>query len=386
MRGVFGGESFDLGAVSYSYGLTNKELLFTGLSNSSSFIAIIFTILATLFGLIYTFFQNYLGEQIGSEGAQAISGMATELLVGSVIGGLVLIIVFTWLISTGATCIFFGGFTARRRGSRIEVEHGILQHRFDGVDIDRVQSVIIRQSFIRRLIGYCEISLGKINALSDTQKNDRNQTYAAQRGLVVHPFVKINRVPEILAGLVPEFADVPVTTISLPKVALRRALLRRCIFFGSGFWIAVVVAIVHICLNLFMQDTSALGYINTIAIALYVLCVVIAILEAIAAILWYRRSSFAYNQHFMQISNGGFSVESVSIPRKKIQFGFVRSNPFQRMAQTRTISTRTAAGIGGTSVRLIDAPLHDAEAWLDWLIPRHDSSASPTPGPTVTTR
>ena len=36
------------------------------------------------------------------------------------------------------------------RGNRIEVEHGLLQHRIRGVDVDRVQSIIVKQSVIRR--------------------------------------------------------------------------------------------------------------------------------------------------------------------------------------------------------------------------------------------
>ena len=67
-----------------------------------------------------------------------------------------------WLLSAIGACVSYGGFRACRRDNRIEVEHGLLQHRFQGVDVDRVQSVMVKQSFIRRLLGYCELSLGKI--------------------------------------------------------------------------------------------------------------------------------------------------------------------------------------------------------------------------------
>ena len=191
---------------------------------------------------------------------------------------------------------------------------------------------------------------------------------------MVHPFVKMNRVPEILAGLVPEFADVPVDIVKLPKVALRRALLRRCFLRGNGFWLAVVIAIVQICLNLFVRGSAEiLVLVNILAAAFYVLCVLLFVIDAVSAVLWFRRSGFAYNRHFMQIGNGGFSFESVSFPRRKIQFGFIRSNPFQRLSKVMTINARTAAGIGGTNLSLVDAHEDDARAWLDWLLPRRST-------------
>ncbi|MCL2529243.1 MAG: PH domain-containing protein [Coriobacteriia bacterium] len=280
-------------------------------------------------------------------------------------------VLFFWILSIIGTCINYGGYTARRRGSRIEVEYGIIQHRFDGVDIDRVQSVIIKQSFLRKLIGYCEVSLGKIDALTDVQKQNNTQGAVVQRGLMVHPFVKKSRVPEILAGLVPEFADVPQDVIKLPKVSLRRALIRRCIVLGSGFWFAVTVAIVQVILNLALSDDpDTLTALNVIAVVLYLICALILVFDAIGAVLWYRRSGFAYNRNFMQIANSGFSFESVSFPRKKIQFGYIKSNPFQRLSKVMTITARTAAGIAGTNVRLLDVHEADAQVWLSWLEPR----------------
>jgi len=376
MRGAFGGTGFDLGAVSYTYGLSNKQLIFTGMSNSTGIAAIIMAVVVTLASVGFAILQAVLGDQLASEGVAFVSEITTAfaipLAVGA-IGGIILVFIF-WIISIIATCITYGGYTARRRGSRIEVEYGILQHRFDGVDIDRVQSVIIRQSFLRKLIGYCEVSLGKIDALTDVQKQNNAQGVAVQRGLMVHPFVKLNRVPEILSGLVPEFADVPTDFIKLPKVSLRRALIRRCVVLGNGFWIAVVVAITQVCLNLFLTgEADMLAILNGIAVILYLICALIVVLDGIAAVLWYRRSGFAYNRNFMQVANSGFSFESVSFPRKKIQFGYVKTNPFQRLSKVKTITARTAAGIGGTNVRLLDTDEKDAEQWLEWLLPRRSA-------------
>ena len=373
VRGVFGGSAVDTGKVSYEYGLSNKELLFTGLSNNTAFVLVILGILGG-------------AAKFASQMAPVLTGMVDPivgqfmLLSGQLFGGnlvaagvaLVLVVAAVmWLLSIVGSAISFGGFRACRRDNRIEVERGLLQHQFQGVSVDRVQSVIVKQSFIRRLLGYCELSLGKIDAAAEG--SDEQQKSLSQ-GLVVHPFVKMSRVPEILAGLVPEFAGVPVESTPVAPVALRRALIRRGIIQGTGLWLAVVIAIGQVCSNAFIvpdaDGLTVLFYINTGAFIGYALCLVLFVLDLVGAVLWFRGSGFAYNEHFMQVSNGGFARETVSFPRKKIQFGYTKTNPFQRRARTATVSARTAAGIGGTTIRLIDVCEEDARSWLDWLKPR----------------
>lgn len=387
VRGVFGGEHIDTGRASYEYGLTNKELVLTGLSNNSAFAVVAIGVVAG-------------AAQLAGQLAPVLSGVA-EPLVGGVVaassrlfGGNVVALgvaavlavsVVLWALSAAGTCLTYGGFRACRRGSRIEVERGLLQHRFQGVDIDRVQSVIVRQSVIRRLLGCCELSLGKIDAADSADVQEQG---AAASGLVIHPFVRLSRVPEILAGIVPEFAGVPAEATPVAPAALRRALIRRCILFGGGFWLAVAAGAGQVLANVLLAPADpvqamALGYVNAGAIAVYVLAVVICALEAAGAVLWARESGFAYNEGFMQVSNGGLARETVSFPRRKIQYGTVRTNPFQRRAGTATVQARIAAGVGGTTVRLVDVREADASAWLAWVRPRRaaGSGAGEPPAP-----
>lgn len=375
VRGVFGGAAVDTGRVTYEYGMSNKELIFTGLSNNTAFFVVVIGIVGAV--------AQFMGEM-----APLLSG-TMEPLVGNVVGASVQLFggnliavgvaafvgasLVLWLLSAIGACISYGGFRACRRDNRIEVEHGLLQHRFQGVDVDRVQSVVVKQSFIRRLLGYCELSLGKIDAAAEG--SDDQQKSLNQQGLVIHPFVKMTRVPEILAGIIPEFADVPTDNIPVAPVGLRRAIIRRCLIQGTGFWLAVLVAVGQIAVNVLANpavpdEAMTLFFVNNGALFGYALAVVLLILDAVGAVLWFRGSGFAYNERFMQVSNGGFARETISFPRKKIQFGYTKTNPFQRNAGTATVSARTAAGIGGTTIRLIDAREDDARAWLAWLKPR----------------
>lgn len=371
--GVFAGQSVDTGVVSFEYGLTNKELILTGLSNNTAFALVLIGVLSMigqLFGMaldVAPGATNAIGHAVATGSAWAV-GAVTAAGAALVMGVVVLI----WLLSAVATCVSYGGFKARRRGNRIEVEHGLLQHRFRGVDIDRVQSVTVRQSFIRRLLKCCEISVGKVEAVAES---DGSQQTSLSNGLVIHPFVRIDRVPEILAGIIPEYADVPYEAITLPRVALRRGIIRRCVLRGFGFWFAVLVALGHVAFNMWLAPmdselAAAASYVNAAAIAGYVFAVVLLAIDVVGAVLWYRESSFAFNRGFMQVTTGGLARETTSFPRGKIQFGHTRENPFQRRAGTKTVLVRTAAGVGGSTVQLVDVASSDASAWLDWLKPR----------------
>ncbi|OUO92510.1 hypothetical protein B5F40_01035 [Gordonibacter sp. An230] len=375
VRGVFGGVFIDTGRVAYEYGLSNKELVLTGLSNNTAFLVV----MIGLIGAFSQFVDGILPLFVGSSDQMMNSLVSTGVgLFGgnAVVAGIVVFVlasVVLWALSAIGTCVAYGGFRARRRDSRIEVERGLLQHQFQGVDIDRVQSVVVRQTLIRRLLGYCEVSLGKIDAAAEGQEGQ--QQGVKHQGIVVHPFVKLNRVPEILAGLVPEFADVPADNKPVARVALRRAFIRRCLIQGLGLWLAVFVAALQVVVHLMyaahaFDDPFAFGVMNACAVVGYAFAFVLFVADVVGAVLWYRGSGFSYNRRFMQVSNGGLSRETVSFPRGKIQFGYTKTNPFQRIAGTATINVRTAAGIGGTTIRLIDATEDDARAWLEWMKPR----------------
>lgn len=385
--GVFAGSSLDTGRVTFEYGLSNKELVLTGLSNNTAFVFIVLGLIGVISqvaDVIFGIFPDASESFVENVAAQATGALAGSMI-ASTVGIAAVVVAVLWLLSALITCVNYGGFRARRRDNRIEMERGLLQHTFQGVDIDRVQAVVIKQTFIRRLIGYCEISISRIDAAENSESSQQGSL--VQSGVVIHPFVKLNRVSEILAGIIPEYSDLPTQSTPVAPVALRRAIVRRCLWQGSGFWLAVCVALMQIALNVavgpaalaeafempLMAGQIALDVINKGAIALYVLAVVLTAISGIGAFLWFRESSFAYNERFMQISLGGYARQTTSFPRQKIQYAFTRTNPFQRMAHTATINVRTAAGVGGTSIKLIDAAEEDARAWLSWVKPRERS-------------
>ncbi len=253
--GLFGGEAVDTGAVTYEYGLSNKELVLTGLSNNTAFLVAMLAVLGFVSQASDIVFELVPGSSdvVNGTVTSMVASAAAGPLIGMAIGGVMVIALVIWGASLLGACVSYGGFHARRRGDRIEVERGLLQHQLQGVSIARVQSVTVKQSLIRRLLGYCEVSLGKIDAATG-EESQQKQSGLANQGLVVHPFVKVSRVPEILAGLVPEFADTPTEQQRLPKPALRRGIMRGVLWQGGGFWLAVAVAVLQVVLNAVLSD------------------------------------------------------------------------------------------------------------------------------------
>ncbi|MDO4442515.1 MAG: PH domain-containing protein [Slackia sp.] len=379
LRGVFGGQEVATGAVSYESGLSNKELFFAGLSGAAGHFGVIIAGIVGLAGAVVQFFQSNIESWIelafdgsaAADGADVLGGLfgsfAWQLALWAVLSVLAL-----WAFSVIGTIVQYGGFKVRRRESRIEVEHGLLQRTFHGVDVDRVQTVIVKQSFVRRLIGYCELSVGKI----DSATQDGQDKQMAARGVVIHPFVKMDRVPELVSGLLPEFADMPQETVKPAPIALRRAIVRRGIIRSTMFWVALAAIVGRMVLEAGVRagvlsvDPGTFAILEIAFAGCIALFVIVFALNVIDAALWHRGSGLGYDDSFMSVTNDGLSRRTVVFPRKKIQYGSLVTNPFQRMAHVSIVSAVTAAGVGGTTEQLWDVSDEEAGRWLEWVRPR----------------
>lgn len=388
MRGVFGGEHIATGVVSYETGLSNEELFFAGLSGAAGHFGVIIAGIIGLAGSLAQFFESNIETWVESSIDGMLSGASSDAslpsqgadMLGSLFGSFawqvalwaVVSVLALWAFSVIGTVVQYGGFKVRRRESRIEVEHGLLQRTFHGIDVDRVQTVVVKQSFVRRLIGYCELSVGKI----DSAAQDSQDGQTSSRGMVIHPFVKLDRVPEIIEGVLPEFADTPEETLRPAPVALRRAIVRKAVIRSTMFWLVVGLSLGRIAFEsgvrsgAFAIDSGMYAMLETGFAACVALFVFVFALNVVDAVLWYRTSAFGYDRSFMSITNGGLSKKTAVFPRKKIQYGFTKTNPFQRMAHVAIVNARTAAGVGGTTEQLWDVPEDEAARWMEWVRPR----------------
>lgn len=354
-RGLYGGAVVGLEPVTYEMGLTNRELLYTSLTHSTTFAV------ALVLGL------TALGSIMPAMLAMGIGAFVATILAALAV---VATMVVAWLVGVAGLAISYGKFHVCRRGSRIEVERGLLQRNFSGIDISRVQSIEVRQSFVRRLMGYCELSLGRINSASQDASNTSGKSQ--MQGLVIHPFVKLDQVDEILNALAPEFSDMPqeAQMMALPKVAKRRSLLRRCIWYNPAIFIAVAMMVLFFFLRPLMVSAGDVRMLTGLTVATLVVCMLVTAALAASAVLWARDSRFAWNRGYVTIRNGGLGITQICVPRPKVQNAATRSNPFQRRLELTSLLVTTAAGQGNTTTRLLDVSREAGDAWLIWLQPR----------------
>lgn len=381
MRGIFAHAEVDTGKVTCEFGLSNKELLLSALSSKTSFAFVLLGVisaLATLLGGLVDARIISSSEAVYSAAWQALSSSFGMLFLLFILG----ILLVLWLVSVGSSCLTYAGFRSRRRGNRIEVERGLITHVFSGMDVERIQSIHIHQSFFQRLLKCCSVAYGRVGAMEENGNSDGANSSEADK-LVVHPFLPLSRVQEVIEGLTPEYRTLPQPTKHVDKKALRRALTRRVVWQGLGFWLLVVLVCTWVVLGIFVSSElsqEVFSGMTLLQVMLLItgivgaLIVVIAVFEAINAVLWYRLAAMGWDRFGFTIVNGGFSTDSVTIPRTKIQAALIRTNPLQRHAKVASVIVNTAAGVGSTRHRLIDVSRGDAEEWLTWACPRGGNS------------
>ena len=374
MRGVFAKGEVDTGLITCEYGLGNKELFLSALCGKSSFAVALLTVIAAVATVVSCFVEaNLLNDQT----AFFVTGMAKQhVVLACALVGLFVVgcLIAAWALCLLATCLSYGGFRARRRGSRIEVERGLITHVFSGIDVDRIQSVHIHQTLFQRLLKSCSVSYGRVGAASGEEASGGSSPQQEVKKLVVHPFLPLSEAQRLVAGLTPEYAVIPAASVKPPRVALRRALTRRAVLQGVGFWLAVCLLVVSLAISVassFGSITVAQlhGLLTVAVVPGLVLCLVVMVAEAVGAVLWHRRSAFGFDTAGTTVVNGGYSTDTVIIPRKKMQYAAIRTNPLQRHAHVATVCLRTAAGVQGRTERLIDVPVTQAVSWLSWAEP-----------------
>ncbi|MCL1879471.1 MAG: PH domain-containing protein [Actinomycetia bacterium] len=365
VRGIFAEQYEEDAPVEYEYGLKASELSLAALSNDSVLLGA-----ALSLGGFLTFISpilNLIFAEGYPDGWRVIQVLPVPLLV--FLGIMIAVLIFVF--GAVGMAVSYGGFKARRRGGRIEVEHGLLQRSYRGVGIPRVQTVVVSQGFFRRIFGYAELTLQTIDT-ADAAQNQNNAKNMATRGLMLHPFIKLNRVEALLAGLLPEFNGRPQSSDyqKLPPVALRRVISRRAVL-AMIVPLLVLVALGLVVFQVDIGDTLVEGLLTTVfgvCLALFVIALAVAL---VGAVLWYRNGRYAWNQDFLVTRQGGWGIKTLFIPRQKIQWGEYKQTPFQRMSKVATIMAATAAGLGGTQNFLKDVPRDTADAYRDWLKPRN---------------
>ena len=344
------------------YRLPVKNLWLTGISNAKAIVFgfIIMSVVSQYSNVFSDLFMG--GEDLYENAFEYAMRMALPLLVLTV----VLFFVISWFVSVLAVMAGNYGFTVRNIGAKIEIERGLITHRIVSIEKQRVQEVRVRQGFIRRFIGYAEISV-KTAILKDQKNNSSARNNEELLGItVIHPFISVKEVDYFVSMLLPDFSGVPGDLSPLPASARLRSIRRytgwTIIFLAAGWFIAFAA----------ISSTTGGEYFDWFVANRAAVIIPSAIFVAFFTLTGYRAylgKGVSWNKDFIVVKNGAWAREWARIPRRKIQTATISENPFQRRVGLATLRGTTGA-LAFPS--LMDVALEHAHDYLSWAVTKKE--------------
>lgn len=353
-RGVFGGDEAQE-QITYEHKLTTIEYVFATLESLAK-------------ALVIAFF--------GAIGVVPALSQANLSFVG-IIG--ILIAIVPLFLNIINNFFLLGGFVVRRRGNRIEVESGLTSRTMNGIALDRVQFVRVQQSFIKRLLGYAEISVGRVQSVTQQsgEKSSSTSLYSTH-GVVLHPFIKLNEVDAFLEGVIPEMAVHPAESAytHMRPVVLRRSITRSLLWVPVALAGAVVLVLFYQFLIAsdaefaqMMAESVAVAITQAVVVLAAIVFVYSLIASVYEAVRYARMSGIVIDTKTIYIRRGTMGVEYTWLTKQKIQSLSQIQNPLQRHARVATLQIQTAAGVGKTNVNLRDLSNEDMARCMQWFTP-----------------
>lgn len=275
---------------------------------------------------------------------------------------MVAVFLVVWVFSIIGACISYGGFKARRRDSRIEVEHGLCS-----IASTASTSIAFSRSSssraIRRLLG-CEL-LGKIDAAAENSSEISRIPRAP--GLVIHPSSRWIAFPRYLRGSSPNSPTCPPNRGRLQNPP-SGAPLSVAAFAGAADFGWLCCGHGQIVVNAVSPTNpdaqSLLFFVNTArSCSTFCACCCLRCSMSSGRCCGIGVRACVQSPFHADIQRRLLARESVSFPRRKKNPVHWFTKPIRSNATPewpRSMRARQA-GIGGTTLRLIDVTEQDAE-------------------------
>lgn len=161
--------------------------------------------------------QEVVPESWMRDAERSVSAVATSGLLSIALAVLACVMVLM-LVSIATSLLRFYGFEVWRRGDDLVVVRGLLTRRTSTIPVSRIQTVMVKQSLLRRPFGLCSVGLG----LSSSANGENAEgSISASRIL---PVIGTRRVYDVLRAMLPEW-DVrePVTRTEAHDLIARTA-------------------------------------------------------------------------------------------------------------------------------------------------------------------
>lgn len=127
-----------------------------------------------------------ISDQLLNAIESSVSGPVSLVIMGAVA------LLGAWLLSSLLYIVKYYGFTAEERDGSIVVTYGLFEKKINAIKPDRVQAIVVKEGLLRQALGYAKI---EVRVVSSYMKES----------LMLHPYVPVRDIPELLSRCLPGF-------------------------------------------------------------------------------------------------------------------------------------------------------------------------------------
>ncbi|OZI13189.1 hypothetical protein CEW92_02905 [Bacillaceae bacterium SAS-127] len=302
---------------------TTKDLL------KASFISLSFFI---LFPIVFKLDDIFQIEMLAKDVFEVISKSWWIISLVSVV--LILLSVGIGMIRT---FMKYGKYEISSDSQSIYIKKGVLDESAFSIQKEKVQAVVITQSFMKRLLGLAEVELISAGQ-TDFEGMETNSLY---------PFLPVQRAYDMIEEILPGYR-VERNMERLPKEAFWVRMIRH-----SVFWLVVTVAVFYF--------KPSFWY---IPVALTAFAYLIKILN-------YKNSRYRITEEFIQMKTGAFNTNLFITKRSKVIEIEVTQTKLQKSFGLATINTVNRSKPIHHE-ELDDVPVEVADEFYIWYVARRN--------------
>ncbi|WP_373895140.1 PH domain-containing protein [Virgibacillus sp. CBA3643] len=158
-------------------------------------------------------FERFIPDRFFDNAMSWVIGLGIALIIGFVL----VLLLFLWLLGVAGTMIKYGNFTIHKYADELFITRGLLEKKQITIPLNRIQAVGMEESMIRQPLGFvtvfAEVAGGSL---------DQGEDFST----VLFPIMKRDEVEGFLQEILPDYAEQPKDFNPLPKRALPYYLVR----------------------------------------------------------------------------------------------------------------------------------------------------------------
>ncbi len=307
-------------ATYQDFTISIPELFIAG-ATSGRFL-LLFSILAALSSQLIPFIPETFWETL-------VEQVTATALTTAVLAGLV-IMFFSWIVSTIAFVIQYMNFIIQREDDRLQVTWGLIEQKQLNLKLHRLQSLVVQESLLRQPLGRSALVAEVAGGGSKEQDHVT----------VLFPLIRNNELNRFLSAILPEYR-LPEIYSPLPRRALRRYIIRAM----------APVALVSVALQWLPYGWLAFFLLP---------------LSFFWGLSRYRSGGTKIEDHQLSFRFRFINRYRVVMKRRNIQALQVTSNPLQRWQKLKTIRAWVLSSPEEKQFQVLDVDNSEAKNIWRW--------------------